>query len=271
MARSRNIKPTFFTDAELLACDPITRLLFAGLWVHADRRGILADNVRQIKIDVFPADNVDVEGGLAQLAERGLILRYEREGKRCIAIPAFAKHQSPHPKEPASNLPAPEDRAEQVTSNLHVSDMSVSSPAVSCSLNPDVLIAESGEKDAPAALPAPAPAPVRYSGHFERFWAVWPKGHGAKVDAYRAWKRLGLDRAGAEDERNAVMAGLRAWKASERWRRGMVKTCSIWLRDRWWNDEPPLDDPPRAGPVSRASPGPTAEAIFDYAQRLEPS
>jgi hypothetical protein len=124
MARTRNLKPQFFTDAELLECPFWVRLLFQGLWVHADCRGILADSVKQIKISVFPADSVDVEAGLTELAERGFIVRYSAAGQRCIAIPAFARHQSPHPKEPESLLPAPPDSGESLASNLQATDSS---------------------------------------------------------------------------------------------------------------------------------------------------
>ena len=37
MARARNIKPGFFTNDVLADCDPLARLLFAGLWTVADR------------------------------------------------------------------------------------------------------------------------------------------------------------------------------------------------------------------------------------------
>lgn len=107
MSRSRNLKPGFFKN-ELLVEQPFEyRLLFAGLWTLADRDGLLEDRPTRIKMELFPADNVDVNAGLDALQEAGFILRYEAEGKRCIAVLAWAKHQNPHHKEVESVLPKP--------------------------------------------------------------------------------------------------------------------------------------------------------------------
>lgn len=107
MARARTLKPQFFTDAKLVKCDFWVRLLFAGLWTQADRRGILVDDPEQLALDIFPRDDVDVDAGLTELAQRGVIERYEVDGLRCIAIGQFTTHQKPHPKEPENGLPAP--------------------------------------------------------------------------------------------------------------------------------------------------------------------
>ncbi|MDE1999749.1 MAG: hypothetical protein KGI52_12565 [Burkholderiales bacterium] len=107
MARSRNIKPGFFTNDDLGEMDPLARLLFAGMWTIADRAGRLEDRPKKIKAEVLPYDNCDADAYLSQLADRGFILRYEFEGKRYIQILAWEKHQNPHCKEAPSTIPAP--------------------------------------------------------------------------------------------------------------------------------------------------------------------
>ena len=107
MARARTIKPGFFVNAELLACEPLARILFAGLWCHADRAGRLIDRPKQFKIEVLPVDDCDVDGLLNQLKTHGFIIRYEVGQARYIQILAFAKHQYPHQKEPVSTIPEP--------------------------------------------------------------------------------------------------------------------------------------------------------------------
>lgn len=113
MARSRNIKPGFFTNDDLGELDPLARLLFAGMWTIADRSGRLEDRPKKIKAEVLPYDNCDAEAFLAQLDERGFILRYEAAGKRFIQILAWGKHQNPHCKEAASTIPAPDGYVEE--------------------------------------------------------------------------------------------------------------------------------------------------------------
>lgn len=106
MARSRNIKPGFFSNEDLVELGFATRLLFAGLWTIADREGRLEDRPKKIKIGVFPADDVDVDGMLQELHNSKFIQRYEVEGAKFIQISAWSKHQNPHHTEKASEIPS---------------------------------------------------------------------------------------------------------------------------------------------------------------------
>jgi hypothetical protein len=105
MARSRNIKPGFFTNDELAECSPYARLLFAGLWTIADKEGRLDDRPKKIKALVLPFDTVDCDDLLAQLHAKNFITRYVVEGNGYIQINNWKKHQNPHCKEAASDIP----------------------------------------------------------------------------------------------------------------------------------------------------------------------
>jgi hypothetical protein len=105
--RARNIKPNFFKSDQLLECEPLARLLFAGLWCLADRRGRLEDRPNKIRIEILPCDNTDVNALLDQLKKHGLIERYEVDGERFIHVINFNKHQNPHKDEKDSVLPPP--------------------------------------------------------------------------------------------------------------------------------------------------------------------
>ncbi|WP_448693558.1 hypothetical protein [Pseudomonas rhizophila] len=106
MARSRNIKPGFFSNEHLAELDFATRLLFIGMWTEADREGRLEDRPRRLKMALFPADNVDIEFMLNGLESYGFIRRYVANGCRAIQIVSWAKHQNPHVKEAQSTIPA---------------------------------------------------------------------------------------------------------------------------------------------------------------------
>jgi len=106
MARARNIKPGFFTNDELVELPFETRLLFIGLWTIADRAGRLLDRPKKIRMDIFPGDDVDVDKSLCSLALSGFIARYVADGRPCIQIINWDKHQNPHVKEAASTIPA---------------------------------------------------------------------------------------------------------------------------------------------------------------------
>ncbi len=107
MARARNIKAKFFSNADLVELPMATRLLFIGLWCLADREGRLEDRPKQIRMEIFPADDVNVDQCLASLAESNFILRYDLDGRRFIQVANFRKHQHPHYLEPASVIPPP--------------------------------------------------------------------------------------------------------------------------------------------------------------------
>lgn len=154
MARARNIKPSFFTNEDLVELSFETRLLFIGLWTLADRAGRLEDRPKRIKMAVFPADSVDVERSLADLEAAKFIDRYEAEGKLCIQIINFLKHQNPHIKEAPSTLPerksTDQERCEHGASTVQARCSNSASPADSLipdSLIPDSLNKEGGKAD----------------------------------------------------------------------------------------------------------------------------
>lgn len=107
MARARNIKPGFFTNDVLAECSSLARILFQGLWCHADREGRLEDRPRKLKAEILPYDDCNIEELLQQLENRGFIIRYQHGSERFIQVVNFCKHQNPHVKESESTIPAP--------------------------------------------------------------------------------------------------------------------------------------------------------------------
>lgn len=106
MARARLLKPGFFENEHLAELPFEARLLFAGLWTIADRRGRLEDRPKRIKAVIFPYDEgLLIDDFLAQLATAGFIERYQVNGQNFIWIPTFETHQRPNINEPESVLP----------------------------------------------------------------------------------------------------------------------------------------------------------------------
>ena len=107
MARTRLLKPGFFSNDLLAECDPLARLLFAGLWTLVDRDGRTECRHAKIKAQLLPYDDCDVGILLSQLADRGFVQVYSVGGKSYVQVDGFAKHQNPHPKETSEGLPEP--------------------------------------------------------------------------------------------------------------------------------------------------------------------
>lgn len=146
MARSRNIKPGFFANEELVELSFSTRLLFIGLWTIADRAGRLEDKPKRIKMGLFPADDINIDEALSDLQSHGFISRYSIDSMQYIQILAFDKHQNPHKDEKASTIPAEDKHCAATVQTPYNND---GNPADSFNLIPDSPIPEIGAKIAP--------------------------------------------------------------------------------------------------------------------------
>lgn len=110
MARTRNIKPSFFDNDILAECDPLARLAFAGLWCHADREGRMEYRPKRLKANILPYDDCDFDALIDELARRGFLQVYEVAGTCYLQVTNFAKHQNPHKAENPSTLPDPDSQ-----------------------------------------------------------------------------------------------------------------------------------------------------------------
>lgn len=93
MPRIRSIKPDFFTDDTVGGLSVPARLLFIGTWIFADDYGTLDRSAKQLKAQVFPYDDVDVEPLLQELLESGLLAEYQADEKVFLHITGFTDHQ----------------------------------------------------------------------------------------------------------------------------------------------------------------------------------
>jgi len=189
MPRARNIKPGTFENEDLAELPIAARYLFIALWTLADREGRLEDRPKRIQKYCLTYDDVDVDDLLQMLHESGFIVRYGdcTRQARCkhqsqyIQILTFKEHQSPHVKERASTIPAPDKPGASTRQAPPDSHDSHDSP------NPDSKpIGTSG--DAPKEKPA-----SKINGYPEEFESIWqqrPKRAGAdnKREAFKAYR-----------------------------------------------------------------------------------
>ncbi|PXX33936.1 hypothetical protein [Undibacterium pigrum] len=212
MARSRNIKPGFFTNDALAELPALGRLLFAGLWTIVDREGRVEDRIKKIKAEVLPYDDCDIDALLESLHERGFIQRYTVDGNRYIQICKWSVHQNPHFKENESCIPSPVEPRINAGSGTGMSAiLTRTSPADSLNLIPDSLdlipdsltpdtaapCHESDDKKTPPVKAKKLSRADEDTAQFEAAWAVYPRRPGAsKKEAWQAWlarRRQGVD------------------------------------------------------------------------------
>ena len=107
MPRIRSLKPEFFTDSDLGKLSPLARILYEGLWCHADKNGHLPHKADELKVKILPWDDVNVVALLDELeaskadTEHGFIEFYVVDGRRYISIVNWLEHQKPHRQEKA--------------------------------------------------------------------------------------------------------------------------------------------------------------------------
>lgn len=79
MSRIRTIKPEFWISEQVMSCSHSARLLFIGLWNFCDDGGVHPANLRKLKAEVFPGDDVtlsDVDGWMKELIEQRLVAEF---------------------------------------------------------------------------------------------------------------------------------------------------------------------------------------------------
>lgn len=111
MARIRSIKPDFWTDEKVVDLSAFARLLFIGLWNFADDDGRMVYSPKRIKMQIFPADNLDISELFGELRRESLIVIYTVDNVEYLQVTNFTEHQKID-KRTASRLPPPPPPAE---------------------------------------------------------------------------------------------------------------------------------------------------------------
>lgn len=93
MARIRTIKPEFWTSEKVVELSIEARLLFIGMWNFADDHGNMSASSKRMKMQIFPADNVDIDSCLLEILSMGFISYYEIDSEKYLHINGFTKHQ----------------------------------------------------------------------------------------------------------------------------------------------------------------------------------
>ncbi len=113
MPKIRTVKPELFRHEALFAAEQdyqlLLRLGFIGLFTCCDREGRFRWQPRQLKLDIFPYDEIDMARVLDALAARGFIIKYQANDKLYGCIPSWKNHQCINHREIASTIPGLEE------------------------------------------------------------------------------------------------------------------------------------------------------------------
>jgi hypothetical protein len=238
MARIRSIKPEFWTSEAIAQLSRDARLLFIGLWNHADDDGRGLDNTRLIKAAVFPLDDdmtIDViDRLLGELSSRARCIFYEVSGKRYFQIVGW-HHQKIDKRRPSGYPPSSDGvpvRCADEPKPDFTGGATSGRRSVDEASSPDLGIL--GSRDLGImGPPKPKASAVRAAPPgFDEFWAIFPR-HVAKSAAVKAFEKatnvVGVD---------TIIEGAKRYRDDPNRSDQFTAHPSTWLNGGRWDDEP---------------------------------
>lgn len=221
MPRIRTIKPEFWTDPVMVQLPPLARLFYIGTWNFAIcDQGHLEDDPLRLKLQILPAESVDVGDLMDALVQAGRLERIEVDGGRYLHICNLAEHQKVDgrwtPRCPVCTHQAPPSltqtpRASPKNAETHRSKGR-----------------EGKGKEGKGKVGADAPE----SDAFATFYALYPK-KASRPQASKAHKAA-LKKA----DEGTILAGLKAhlpiWERTER---QFIPNPATWLNGERWADD----------------------------------
>jgi hypothetical protein len=277
VARIRSIKPDFFQSEKIAALPLSARILFVGMWTHADDNGVMVDNEKLINAAVWPLEDDPLETlrrtreDLRRLSSVHLIARYVTENRNLIFIAGWDEHQRvSHPGKERYPRPTAEQIKAATCGN---GDAPQSLARVSGGSRedlvkpPETLVPEQGagsreqgrEKTSSPASRARARAPKPdYSDDPDwlKFWSVYPR-KVSKKEALEAWPAA-IKRATPGE----IIAG--AERYADEVQRSRTPAAKVKYPQGWLNGDRWLDEATPAGPAGyQPYRNPTDQSIYD--------
>jgi hypothetical protein len=107
MARKRQIDPIYPSEKEIRSLSVPARYFYILSWCHMDdQNGVMPYDIFQLKIQIFPEDQVDVETIIKELIDQRRLWPFRAEGKEWLWCPTLLDHQNiQHPT--AKHYPVP--------------------------------------------------------------------------------------------------------------------------------------------------------------------
>jgi hypothetical protein len=254
--RIRSIKPEFWRSDDVAALTPEDRLLFLGLWSYVDDNGVGRDSVAIIAADLFAhdleADAIEtfarVSRGLASIAERSMILRYDVEGRSFLYVTGWSHQKIDHPGK--GRYPFPNGEVGQVFSPTS-EDLATYSRAAR-----DILAPVTGEQgnrgtgeqessDEDSARANSKAKIVITKGEWRQWWDAYPR-HVAEDKAGEAYRK-----ARTKASREELLAGAVRFRDDPNREQAFTPHPTTWLNQGRWKDDPL---PPRDGRPAEQQP-----------------
>lgn len=225
MGRIRSIKPEFFTDSKIVSLPIATRYFFIGTWsVVLCGHGHLPDDPVSLRLQIMPADDVDVDAIITALIECGVMARVTTtDGRSFLHVVNFERHQKLD-KRWSPRCPVCQDHTETPRASPNHAETPPNSPQEG-----------NREGNREKRSPSTAQRSTDSDPDFDRFWEIYPRKVG-KGEARKAWtkqRKIGTN----PDE---IIAGAKRYRDDpERLRQEpkFTKHPGPWLNAERWTDQ----------------------------------
>lgn len=222
MARTRILKPEFFSSRSLSRVSRDARLLFQGLWCEADSAGRGKADPRIVKGAVFPLDDdlttEIVHALLCKLHDTDHIVLYEVDEEPLFEVVNFAKHQAASYRSGDPKYPGPDDPG--------AIRATCTSEHATCT--PSLALREGKGREGKRIE---VDAHAQTDDGFDDWWRTYPR----KVDKKRArsaWRNL--TKTERDDSSEALPAHIRSWANTKP---EHIPHPTTWLNGRRWEDD----------------------------------
>ena len=107
MARKRQIDPIYPSEKEIRSLSVPARYFYILSWCHMDdQNGVMPYDIFQLKIQIFPEDQINVETIIKELIDQRRLWPFKAEGKDWLWCPTLLDHQNiQHPSK--QHYPSP--------------------------------------------------------------------------------------------------------------------------------------------------------------------
>jgi len=96
MARSRIVRPEFWSDEKISSLSLLARLIYIGMWNFSDDFGVVKGSPVWLKSQIFPYDKIQtplIIRTLNELQTLGRIISFSSNGEQFFYLPYFRRHQ----------------------------------------------------------------------------------------------------------------------------------------------------------------------------------
>lgn len=219
MARIRTIKPEFWTDERLTECSLSARLLFIGMLNFSDDNGNQAHSAKRLKMQIFPADAIDVAPLLAELVAQRIVIEYSVGEEKYLHIKGFRKHQVIN-RPSSTTIPQPECSVQKHETHGVLTESSVTE-------------GKGRERKEHTSKPKDISGKPEVSEGFANFWKTWPSSDRktARMECFKRWKAKGLEGSTAE-----IIAHVEGVRDTKKWTSGYAPAPLTYLNQQHWLD-----------------------------------